>query len=244
METAYLFAGGLGGLIWLGCFLGRPGLRFEQMTMSLIGIPLALSDIFYVPNYWRPRTLGHVPVGVEGVLFSFEAAGICAVIYAVVFGMEIVYPSKGGDQPAPRKLLSRLRPRRILIALIPLPVSAVIAAGLNTNLEWGLYAGLIATTLVMISIRRDLARPALGGAIAFLPLYTGSLILWVAAYPRVHDWFTLWRMPHWYLLAVPVTEIAFGALFAAYWTCVYPMVFDAAFAPRRQGSLNGRDFGR
>lgn len=226
MSTAYLFACGLGAIIWLACFVIRRDLRAPIVGMSVVGLPLALSDIFYVPQYWRPHTIGHVPVGIEGFIFSFEAAGICAVIYQVVFRKRLE-PVPSLDQLPWRKLLSL----RTLVPVIPLPVSAIIALGLDTNWEWGLYAGLILATLVTIIIRRDLALPALLGGIAFLPTYAAALIIWVAAYPGVHYWFRLWRMPHWYLLNAPLTEIVFGGLFAAFWTGIYPMVFEARFEP-------------
>ncbi|HEV3311061.1 MAG TPA: hypothetical protein VG815_11160 [Chloroflexota bacterium] len=234
METAYLFACGLGCATWLACFAVRPDLRRLMLFMSCVGIPLALSDLFYVPRYWRPKTWGHIPVGVEGVLFSFEAAGICAVIYAIVMGNTIVPQLTGVPN------LRRLVQPKTLIALIPLPVSTLISIALNTNLEWGLYTGLIVAILATAAVRPDLARPALLGGLAFLPVYTASLVIWVAAYPEVTGWFTLWKMPHWYLLGVPLTEIAFGGLFAAYWTGLYPMVFDARYAEGRGAELSER----
>lgn len=223
-QLAYLFATGLGGIIWAVLFLLRSDLRRVMVAISLAGLPLAVSDLFYVPQYWRPHTLGHIPIGIEGLLFSFEAAGICAVIYPAVF--------RKGFEPA--GLPSGVDPEalpRLLVPVLPLPVSAIIAVGLHTNLEWGLYAGLILASVATAWIRRDLLVPQLLGGLAFMPIYALALAVWVAAFPSVHDWFTLWRMPHWYLLRVPLTEVIFGGLFATFWTGVYPMLFERRFVP-------------
>ncbi|GEM_PF-3346878 len=219
MHLAYLFAAGLGGLVWATIFFFRPDLRAVQLTMSAIGIPLAVSDLFYVPQYWRPQTIGGIPVGIEGVLFSFEAAGICAVIYPAVFGKRFGPKGNGLNLPG------------LIPALLPLPVSAAISLGLHTNLEWGLYAGLVAACLATALMRPDLGRPQLLGGLAFLPLYAAALLIWIAVFPSVHGWFTLRRMPHWFLLGVPLEEIVFGGLFAAFWTGLYPMVFERRFMP-------------
>ena len=120
MQTAYLFACGLGAVIWTACFLMRPDLRRIMLGMSVIGVPLAFSDLFYVPHYWRPRTLGHIPIGIEGFIFSFEAAGICAVIYALASGRGI----NGQDADRPFSLRRLLSPRT-LIAILPLPISSI-----------------------------------------------------------------------------------------------------------------------
>jgi hypothetical protein len=229
VETAYLFACGLGAVLWITCFVARPDLRPLQLGMSLIGLPLAFSDLFYVPKYWRPETMGHIPVGIEGFLFSFEAAGVCAVIYLVVSRRRTEFidgHTLAREQPIAAWFpLDRLFTFRTLVAFIPLPVSAIVSLVFQTNLEWGLYAGLLVAILVTVLLRRDLAIPAVVAALAFTPIYTAALLIWIAAYPDVHDWFTLWRMPHWFLLGVPLTEIVFGGLFAAFWTGLYPMVF-------------------
>src|SRR4051812_41511871 len=102
MPTAYLFATGLGAMIWTIFFFIAPSLRRVQLTMSLAGAPLAVSDLFYVPQYWRPQTVGHIPIGIEGILFSFEAAGICAVIYPAL-RRQVSVPFQ---QPHPNDALS------------------------------------------------------------------------------------------------------------------------------------------
>jgi hypothetical protein len=227
MDTAYLFATLLGGLVWLTFFWLRPDLRRVMLLMSVVGLPLALSDIFYVPQYWKPHTLGHIPVGIEGFLFSFEAAGICAVVYPAVFGKRL--SELNAHKATTRIGRPRLSVRNLIPIVAPLPVSAVVAVGLNTNLEWGLYLGLLVAILLTVINRPDLLRAEALGGLAFLPIYAGALVIWVAVFPEVHGWFTLRHMPHWYFARVPVEEIAFGALFAAFWTGLYPMVFERRF---------------
>ncbi len=238
MDPAYLFAAGIGGAIWAVFFAVRSDLRRIMLLMSLLGLPLAFSDLFYVPQYWRPHTIDHIPVGIEGLLFSFEAAGICAVVYPVIF-RKYLAPGSRGDIHVPNLSL-----RPIIAILLPLPVSAAISLGLGVNLEWGLYAGLIVAGIFAVWIRPDLRECQVLSAVAFLPIYTAALILWLALFPEVHNWFTLRGMPHWYVLNVPLTEIVFGALFAAYWSCLYPIVFERHFEDRStfEGTLPTSDW--
>jgi hypothetical protein len=234
MDTAYLFATLLGGLVWVTFFGLRRDLRRVMLLMSAIGLPLALSDVFYVPQYWKPHTVGHIPVGIEGFLFSFEAAGICAVVYAAVFAQR--FAAIDSSRPVTGVGRPKVSLRNISPIIAPLPISAIVAVGLSTNLEWGLYLGLIVACGLTVLNRPDLLRAELLGGLAFLPIYAAALLIWVAVFPDVHSWFTLRHMPHWYFVRVPVEEIAFGALFAAYWTGLYPMVFERRFVAERDSA--------
>jgi hypothetical protein len=231
MDVTYLFATSLGAVIWLVLYLARPDLRTIMRSMSVAGLPLALSDLFYVPQYWQPHTLGHVPIGIEGVLFSFEAAGICTVIYPVLFNQRYT-PRR--DSSAYFIGLRVVTPswQHLLPLVVPMPIAFLLALGLHTNIEWGLYIGLIGGASVTVVLRRDLFRPMLLSGLSFTVIYTLALLIWVSAYPQVHSWFTLWHMPHWYLLGVPLEEILFGGLFALYWTGLYPMICEQRFTTR------------
>ncbi|HZT97060.1 MAG TPA: hypothetical protein VFB34_09505, partial [Chloroflexota bacterium] len=116
--------------------------------------------------------------------------------------------------------------------------------GLHVNLEWGLYAGLVCAGAYTIAMRNDLLWTEVASAVTFLPVYALALILWLAVFPGVHEWFTLRGLPHWYLLGVPLSEIVFGVLFAAYWSGLYPMLFEQQLVDVRSGSAaQGRRVG-
>jgi hypothetical protein len=55
-----------------------------MLIMGTLALPLAFFDLVFVPAYWRPVTLFHMPIDIEGFLFSFSVGGIAAVLYATL----------------------------------------------------------------------------------------------------------------------------------------------------------------
>lgn len=52
-----------------------------MLIASLIVTPAALSEVFFVPSYWLPDTIGNPKLSIEDFIFSFAVGGIIAVIY-------------------------------------------------------------------------------------------------------------------------------------------------------------------
>ncbi|MBI2019199.1 hypothetical protein HYS95_00840 [Candidatus Daviesbacteria bacterium] len=67
--------------IWLLIFISQKKLRKEMLIASLIVTPAALSEVFFVPGYWLPDTIGNPKLSIEDFIFTFAVGGIVAVIY-------------------------------------------------------------------------------------------------------------------------------------------------------------------
>lgn len=67
--------------IWLLIFISQKKLRKEMLIASLIITPAALSEVFFVPGYWLPDTIGNPKLSIEDFIFTFAVGGIVAVIY-------------------------------------------------------------------------------------------------------------------------------------------------------------------
>src|SRR3989338_3941333 len=68
-------------VIWLLIFISQKKLRKEMLIASLLITPAALSEVFFVPGYWLPDTIGNPKLSIEDFIFSFAVGGIIAVIY-------------------------------------------------------------------------------------------------------------------------------------------------------------------
>lgn len=210
----YITANIIGGVTWLFFYITRKDLRREMLIISIVSAPLALLDLLFVPSYWVPQTLGNIPIGLEGFLYSFEMAGVSAVSYEYFT----------------RKHLHKIRNYRhpllwILILILILPVSLYTSYAAGLNVALGLYsAGLIGMLVIWLA-RRDLIKSSLIGALSYGTVYFLSLALWFNLFPQTMEWFTLENLPKFFILRVPIYEIIFGLLQGAYWGNIYELLF-------------------
>lgn len=101
----YLTANILGAIPVLFILLRRPDLARPMITIGLLAMPLTFFDLLYVPDYWVPKTLFEIPLGIEGFIFSFEAGALFAAfwgnLYPHIFGYRAV------DRAAKRRPASK-----------------------------------------------------------------------------------------------------------------------------------------
>lgn len=67
--------------IWLLIFISQKKLRKEMLVASILITPAAFSEVFFVPGYWLPDTIGSPKLSIEDFIFTFAVGGIIAVIY-------------------------------------------------------------------------------------------------------------------------------------------------------------------
>jgi hypothetical protein len=221
MQYAYLGSNAITFIVWLFLYWRRKDLRKMMLTMSVCAMPLALFDLIFVPSYWTPVTLFHIPIGIEGFIFSFCVGGIAAVPYAE---------------------LAKKRPRHIrawrgsLRRAIWVPVLTFIAFTAAhilgaPNPEIAGYIAMVLGITVVLLLRKDLAYSTLLGGLAFGVVYFLALKLWVSLFPGVQHWFVFHAMPPFFVWGVPGWEALFGMLFGAYWVNLYEVLFGYELVP-------------
>lgn len=213
----YLYANGIGALIWLYLFYKRRDLQKEMILMSICALPLGLVDLFFVPNYWPPVTLFNLPVGIEGLIFSFEFGGIAAVAYAEV-ARQVPIRIKHYHRPVAAFLLILTLPLFLLLYQLGIPSRMIC-----------LYIVLLTGTGISIFIRKDLLRSAVLGGLVFGGTYFIGLSIWGTMLPEVKDWFTFEGLPKIFTLNAPLYEVILGICFAAYWGNLYELLFGYRF---------------
>lgn len=213
MQFAYLVGGVIFFLIWVLFFSIRRDLRTEMLVMSIFAAPLGLFDFWFVPKYWKPETLFHLPVGIEGLIYSFCLGGVTAVIYQAI------------AKRTPRRLHGLHKSGSIIVLVITGLVFLTLESANVQNPMIALYVGLLVGIAVMLYTRRDLIHGALIGGLLFGALYFALIRSWVSLFPDVHSWFILQGLPKVFILGVPAWELLFGIIFAAYWGNMYEYIF-------------------
>lgn len=183
--------------VWLILFLHRKDLRHKMIYMSLLVMAVAPVDIFFIPSYWHPTTLGRLfglPIDVFTLLFGFVMGGISAVLYEEFIRRTAIRNRK------------RHHPLKILICLGPL---LLIGLEMFTTLNF-MYSVIIATAvmiLIILFIRHDLLFDTLFSGLFFASVYTLLLSLYIFIFPEVLKAWNLVDFPQVVLFNVPHYEI-------------------------------------
>lgn len=204
-------------VVWLAFYFLRKDLRKEILIMSLLASPLGLFDLLYVPTYWIPHTFLNIPVGIEGIFFSFLIGGIAAGSYAEISHRKL------------RKFNKYHKKFSILVVLIIIPTILIIQHFYLINISIAMYFALLIGTALAVFIRKDLLKSSIMGAIIFGLIYSIALIIWINIFPSGKDWFILKGLPKVFLLNAPIYEIIFSFLFGAYWGNLYELLFSYRF---------------
>jgi hypothetical protein len=221
MQFAYLGADAIFLTLWIWLFSRRADLRRLQLTMSLAMLPLAFMDFFFVPSYWQPVTLFNIPIGIEGLLFSFAIGGTASVLYALFRNQKLVRLAAVQRLPWTQATF--------VPALMATVFLAADAFGAPNPMVAAYLAFAIGISLVAY-LRRDLALAIIWSGLLFGACYFICLRLWVTAFSGVHAWFVLQGLPKVFIWGVPGWEILFSFFYGALWSQLYPLIFNYRFA--------------
>lgn len=217
----YVTANILGAIPVLFILHKRPDLAKPMIIMGLLAMPLALFDLLYMPDYWVPKTLFNIPIGVEGFIFSFEAGALAAGIYAFVKNQKFQKTKRLSD------FLT------ILPLLAVLPTAYIFSLFFPINIALSMYIGLAVGILSLLALRRSLPINTCIAAFSFVAVYFIALLVWANLFPHTPEWFTLTNLPRIFIYNVPIYEIIFAALFAAFWSNLYQHIFGYKLVDRR-----------
>lgn len=212
----YFWINIVAGIVWFTLFLLRKDLRREIVIMSLIAMPFAVLDIFFVPSYWKPQTFMNIPVGIEGLIGSFEIGGIAAAIYPELFHKRLA------------KIRHYHKPISLLLLLGAFGVIMFSNLIQFSNIMVNLYIVLLIGIAFLIYVRRDLVKSTIFGGVLFAVIYFTSFKL-IDVIAPINNWYVLEGLPKIFILGVPIYEILFALLFGAYWGSLYETLFGYKF---------------
>lgn len=191
-------------LIWLLIFIFQKKLRKEMLIASLLVTPAALSEVFFVPGYWIPDTIGNPKLSIEDFIFTFAVGGIIVVIY------ELFMRGKAKHQRLCNCFNGELFPGLILgIGVITIFLAYAI---FRINFMYAVYIGIVVNVVLMVVTRPDLIKKILYSGLLFGLFY----FLFFSAFAFfIPDFIMHWNLNNLsglILLSVPLEEIiwAFG----------------------------------
>jgi len=215
---SYLFMDIVLLILWVGTWLIIPKktiLRKQMLWSSFILVPVGLTDYFFIPEYWHPKSIFSIAgISPEALLFCFGAGGLAAVCYELLFNLRI------------RKTT---RKKRIIHWLLPI---IIIFSGLTTsylyhfNIMYDVLIALTIGTIYLLIIRSDLIKQLFIGGTIFSVIYILVFGLTLKIDPNFVNQWSLHNLSGRFILDIPVEEIYWAFLFGAIWAVVFEDIKD------------------
>src|SRR3989344_3955420 len=214
-EWLILSLGLLG--IWIVLFIARPILRREMLWVSVLTMPLGLTEPLFVPEYWNPPSLFNLAqrtgFDLESLIFTFGIGGVAAVLYSTLTG-------RGARPMAAHEKRQPLHRHHYKALASPFVVFQILYF-----FPWNpIYPGIVAMAIGAVTVvcRPDLKTKTWVGGLLFLGYYAVFLfgLEWTAPgyIERVWNLAALSRVM---LFGVPLEELAWAIAFGLYWSGVY-----------------------
>lgn len=190
--------------IWLIVFLLKKDLRLKMLISSLIVLPLALSELAFVPEYWQPDALINPQLSVEDFIFTFAIGGIIAVLYELFFVKKFIQKKLcdcfGGEY------------QHGLTLAIGLGIVFSLWLIFKINFMYAVYFGILFDILVIVITRKDLIRDMVVTSVLFGFLYFVFFAILVRVFPSFLTHWSFGELSGMTLFRVPLEEIiwAFG----------------------------------
>lgn len=221
MQYAW-FMWSLGFLsVWVVVFILRKEFRKEMMLISLLTMPLGLTEPLFVPRYWNPPSLFNMAQNtgfdLESLIFCFSIGGICSVAYKIIF--------KARNIPLNQ---SERQQHRLHGLLLTSPVIIFIILSLINSIN-PIYNGIIAMflgSLAGLYCRSDLKMKIWVGGLLFAGFYFIFFFSLILIFPNyvIQVW-NLKDLSGILLFGVPLEELLFAFSFGMLWSSLYEHLF-------------------
>lgn len=204
---------------WFILYLIRKDLRKEMIFASFLAMPLGITQILFVPYYWKPATTlfnftGRIGFDIESLSFCFAVGGIAAVLYEEVLKKHL---RKARE--------SRIQNKRHFYLLGGVLITSTILFSFIFKENW-MYVGIVAMALGAVTImfsRKDLIKEVILGGILFVIVYfIFLLIINALVFP---NWIArTWNFDHLLgitIFKIPLEEILWALTFGSLWAPIY-----------------------
>ena len=199
--------------IWLYLYNNRKDLRNAMWFSSCLCLPLAISDYFFIPDYWNPETLFGLKPGIESFLFAFCIGGISAALYKTYSGEKL------------KKMKKSNRHGSILLAVMFITM-LLMNLIFKVDLIYDGHATMLLGGVTIMLLRRDLIKDSLCGGLLFLGLYFLILLSFeYILFPGIIErtW-TLQNPLFPKVVGLPMEELLWALTFGLVWSPIYQVV--------------------
>lgn len=208
-------------LVWAIVFLFKKQFRKEMVTISLLTMPLGLTEPLFVPRYWNPPSLFNLAqktgFDLESLIFCFSIGGISSVFYKIIYNTRNV-PLTNAER--------KKHHWHGLLLISPVILFIIISFLTSVN---PIYNGIISMflgSLASLYCRPDLKVKIFVGGLLFAGFYFGffvSLILYFPDY--VNRVWNLKDLSGFLFFGIPVEELLFAFSFGMLWSSLYEHLF-------------------
>ena len=202
--------------IWLILYFIRNDLRKEILFSSLLSAPLGLTEIFFIPWYWNPKTLFNLVPGIESILFAFSVGGIATVLYEIVLNKHL---RKAGEK--------RIETKKLYYALIFVCASFFLLNVIfKKDVMYSAIISMFLGSIVIILMRSDLKKEIIIGGILFLIAYFAMFFI-LNTFILPDFVAKNWNFEHLIgitILGIPIEELLWAWSFGSLWAPIYEFV--------------------
>jgi len=194
--TAYFIAVFISFIVWLLLFLISKNNRKEMLVIGSILAPFVILDILTTPSYWTPETAFHLPIGIEGFLFTFFITGTASVLYEIIFRK--------------RYKTGKLHISFLLWFIIPAFITCLALITFKLNIIYLFIFGFTLMAITEVIRRRDLLINSLFSSLLFTIIYFFSFSLWLYISPESIKWWNMENLSNILIGIVPMEELLFS----------------------------------
>lgn len=208
------------GIAWLAAYAALPALRRKILWSSLIALPFGFGDLYFIPNYWTPRTLFDLGtryhVALEGFALMFFLGGIAAAVYEGAFKKRV---------PVRQKICHPFCKCYTLLVVALAAFLVIVRAFPEWNVIYPSAIACLAGGSFAMLVYPRLRAHILFGGIVFALLYWVSLAFIDLVVPGwIANAWNMGALSSITLLAVPIEEIFFGFAFGTLWAPLFEEV--------------------
>ena len=200
--------------IWMILYFIRNDLRREMLFSSLLSAPLGLTEIFFIPWYWNPKTLFNLVPGIESILFAFSVGGIAAVLYEIILNKHL---RKAKDKRIETK---KHYYTLICVCLVLFFLFSII---FKKDIMYSAIISMFLGAITIILTRSDLTKKTVIGGILFLMTY--FVLFFIMNTFILTDFVAkTWNFEHLIgitMLGIPIEELLWAWSFGSLWAPIY-----------------------
>jgi hypothetical protein len=205
--------------VWIAVFAAYAPGRGKMLRMSLVTLPLGLTEPLFVPAYWTPPTIFDLALrtgfDLESLLFAFAVGGLAATLYDALSG------ARWQSLPVESRSAARHRWHALALAT-PVLVFPPVAVLTTLNPIYSTAIALLAAAAASVACRPDLWRRTLLGAAVFALLYFVFFLALVTADPQyVRAVWNLSALSGVLVFGIPLEELLFAAALGSAWSGLY-----------------------
>ena len=200
--------------IWLILYFIRNDLRRKMLFSSLLSAPLGLTEIFFIPWYWNPKTLFNLVPGIESILFAFSVGGVSAVLYEVILNKHLIKA---------REKRTETKKHYYILICVCIASFFLFSIIFKKDVIYSAIISMFLGAITIILIRGDLAKETVIGGILFLMTY---FVMFFIMNAFILPGFVAknWNFEHLIgstIFGIPIEELLWAWGFGSLWAPIY-----------------------